>query len=468
MTERHPLTPMDAMFLWGERPDTMFHVAGLLPFTPPPDAGPSYLRDLIRETREHADVQPPWNRKLRHPRLLASPFHYWVNDREMDLDYHLRHSALASPGDERELGVLISRLHSHQLDMTRPPWELHVIEGLERGRFALYVKIHHALVDGFSAMRILVRSMSTDPEERDRPLFFSTPPERRPRTAADDSDFLSDVGSLVSSVRRQAGAAVTLTERILSPLIRPGANADLVGNVSAPHTILNGRIGRNRRFSTQQYDLERLKAVGSHYDATVNDVVMAIAGGGLRKWLGELGELPDKPLVAFLPVNVRAKGDVGGGNAVGAILATLATDTDDPADRIERITASTQAAKAQLEGMTQEAILAYSAYVMSPLGLQGLSAITGIRTPIPLTFNVCISNVPGPDHPLYLRGSRLEAAYPVSIPMHSMALNITVQSYAGTLCVGFIGDRDALPHLQRLAVHTGAELAALEAAAGLN
>ena len=150
---------------------------------------------------------------------------------------------------------------------------------------------------------------------------------------------------------------------------------------------------------------------------------------------------------------------------MGAILATLATDTDDPLERLRRVTASTRSAKAQLEGMTQEAILAYSAYLMAPGGLQALGSLAHLYPPLPIGFNVCVSNVPGPREPLYLRGARMEAYYPASIPIHGMALNITMLSYAGTLNLGFIGDRDALPHLQRLAVHTGDALAELDAAA---
>jgi diacylglycerol O-acyltransferase len=151
MSAKRRVPPQDAMFLWTETPETMMHVASLMPFTPPADAGPTYLRDVLDEAREDP-VLSPWNMKLTHPFLLRHPRQAWVEDENFDFDYHVRRSALASPGDERELGILISRLHSHQLDFTRPPWELHVIEGLEGGRFALYVKVHHALVDGVTAV----------------------------------------------------------------------------------------------------------------------------------------------------------------------------------------------------------------------------------------------------------------------------------------------------------------------------
>jgi diacylglycerol O-acyltransferase len=458
------LSPLDVLFLYGERPETMMHVASLMPFEPPAGAAATFLRDLVEQARRSAEVQSPWNRKLRYSRLVGSPLQSWVVDPDFDLDYHVRRSALASPGDERELGVLVSRLHSNPLDLSRPPWEVHLIEGLEGGRFAIYTKMHHALVDGYSGVRLMARSLSKDPDDRELPLFFSVPaPPRAPREPTDDGGL--GLGSLLRSAVGQAGSALTLGRRIVEPVVRRGEFPDLVGLPQAPRSILNRRIGRNRRFATQQYELEHLKRLGAQHGATVNDVFLAIVGGGLRRFLSELDELPDAPLVAFVPVNVRPKGDEGGGNAVGAMLATLATDTADPVERLRRISASTRSAKAQLEGMTQEAILAYSAYLLAPGGLQALGALTGVRTLLPLAFNVCVSNVPGPREPRYLHGSRMEAYYPASIPIHGMALNITVLSYAGTFNVGFIGDRDALPHLQRLAVYTGEALAELSARA---
>ena len=157
-----------------------------MPFAPPPDTPKTFLRDLVEEARRNPEVHSPWNRKLRYPRLVGSPLQSWVVDKDFDLDYHVRRSALASPGDERELGVLVSRLHSNPLDLSRPPWEVHVIEGLEGGRFAIYTKMHHALVDGYSGVRLMARSLAKDPDDRELPLFFSVPaPPRAPRESED-------------------------------------------------------------------------------------------------------------------------------------------------------------------------------------------------------------------------------------------------------------------------------------------
>lgn len=472
------LSPMDALFIYGDTPSTRMHVAGLLPFTPPPDAGEEWFRDLeddIRATPVHA----PWNLKLALPQLKYRPVLSWVEDEHFDIDYHVRRSALPSPGGEREVGTLVSRLHSNPLDLSRPPWEVHIIEGLEGGRFALYVKVHHALVDGYTAAQTLIRSLSASPEDSGTKLFFQMPepkrirtitraePESGPRVPVLDTA-LAGVRGGADALAGGVAAAARLGKRLVETnLTGIGAHGEVVGSLEAPSSILNRRIGRNRRFATQRFDLPALKAVGRRHDATLNDVVLSVLGGGLRRFLLELDALPARPLVAFMPVNVRPKGDVGGGNAVGAILASMGTDVEDAVERLAAVRSSTTAAKGQLEGMTQEQMMAYSAALMAPAGLQIARAFTGgFRTGLPLTFNLCVSNVPGPAKPLYFRGAKLEGSFPVSIPVHGMALNITLQSYADSLDVGFIGCRDTLPHLQHLAVHTGAAVQELLDAAG--
>ena len=457
------LNPLDSMFLYGETSQTMMHVGGLLPFTMPPDAGPDFMRDWMEEIRTESVVYPPWNQKLGTPGFLYNPLHTWTTDKHFDIEYHVRRSALPAPGDERELGILVSRLHSNPLDLTRPPWELHLIEGLEGNRFALYLKMHHSLVDGYSAMLLLAKTFSTDPNSRTEQLFFNHPPTQRPprevRPGARAADgVLAQAGTIAGSLPQFAKSFVNAQFR------RRGDHKDLLSSHEAPHSVLNAKIGRNRRFATQQYDLARLIEIASRTGATVNDVVLSICGGGLRRFLTEIDELPNASLVAFLPVNIRPPGDVGGGNSVGAILATLGSDVADPLERLARVSRSTHQAKQSLDGMPSATALAYSALLLAPSATQIVSAFTGIKTPIPFTFNICVSNVPGPREALYFRGARLEATYPVSIPIHGMALNITCESYAGTLNFGFIGDRDALPHLQRLAVYTGRALDDLEAA----
>jgi diacylglycerol O-acyltransferase / wax synthase len=452
------------MFLYLESRETMMHVAGLLQFTPPRDVPPDHLRQLVDEIRALPSVQRPWNLKLRTPDLLVNPLQSWVEDKHLDLDYHVRRSALPSPGDERELGIIVSRLHGHQVDFHRPPWELHVIEGLEGGRFALYAKVHHSLVDGYTAMRILSASLSRNPDDRAQPMFFSNPPPGRPaRPDRDDGGGGPGLFDLMSAVRAQLGTSRSVAAALMKLVRERSRKSELVSPLQAPKSILNRRISRARRFATQKLETERFKAVARRANGTLNDVVLAVAGAALRRYLGELDALPGDPLVAMVPVNVRPKDDAGGGNAIGAILASLATDVADPGERLDAVIASTRRAKEQLQGMPKAAIIQYSALLTSPFMLQLLPGAPGrVRPP----FNVVISNVPGPDEPLYFRGARLDAAYPMSIPVHGLALNVTCNSYAGHLNFGFIGCRDTLPHLQRLAVYAGEALTELERTVG--
>ena len=465
------LSVMDAFFLAGESREAMMHVGALLPFAPPPDAPPHWLRGVFDELRDVGAVESPWNLRLRWPGMLKSPVQSWIADDRFDLEYHVRRSALPSPGDERELGVLVSRLHGGQIDFHRPPWEVHFIEGLSGGRFALYFKVHHSLMDGYTGARLLASSLSADPDDADTPMFFLRPPPARPprppaaegEAGPDDGD-VTNLAALMHVVREQASAARDVGASVRR-LLRAGKDGDrdLVAPNQAPRSILNRKISRNRRFATLQLDLDRVKAIGKAADATLNDVCLALVGTALRRLLGELDALPAEPLITMVPVNIRPKDDPGGGNAVGAILASLATDEPDPLARLHATAASTRRAKAELASLSRTAIIQYAALLMAPLSL---APVPGLGDLIRPAFNLVVSNVPGPTHPLYFRGARLEANYPVSIPYHGNALNITISSYAGTLNVGFTGCRDAVPRLQRLAVYAGEAADELEAALG--
>ncbi len=458
-------SPLDAFFLMAETPEMPMHVASLLQFTYPPGEEDTFLRALVADLRA-ATVEPPWTLRLQTRAFRRQPVHRWVEDEDFDLDYHVRHMALPSPAGERELGILVSRMHSNPLDLRRPPWEISFVEGLEGGRFAVYVKIHHALVDGFTGMRILQRGLSFDPANRSHPFFLSTRRSSRPGPRPEP---VADVTSVLGGLATSLGSVTSVGRALLDTQLRRGqaSPTTAVTSYQAPPSILNGRVGKARRFATQQLEVDRLRAIGKARGATLNDVLMAVCAGGLRTFLADADALPEPPLIGFIPVNVRPKESQGGGNLVGATLVSLATDLADPLDRLAAITASSRAAKARMRGMSADEVVAYSALLLAPAGLQVLRAMSGLPVPLPLplTLNVCISNVPGPSEHLYWRGARLEATYPVSIPGHSMALNITAHSYAGTLDVGFVGDRDGIPHLQRLAVRTGEALDELEAAA---
>ena len=459
MSTARRLAPADAMFIYGETREAPQHVGSLLRFSPPADAADDFLRTTFETIRKEAPVAPPWNRKLATPWLLHNPVHTWVPDRSFDIDYHVRRTAVPAPGDERELGILIARLHASPLDLSKPPWELHVIEGLEGGGFAMFIKVHHALVDGYTMTRTLEQAFSPQPDDGPARLFYSVPLDA---PASDPERLLwADPVSALTPSAPDARAVVALTRALTRLALRRGP---LVGSFDAPNSIFNQRITRNRRFATQQYPLDQMKRLAKASGTTLNDVALSVCGGGLRSYLLERDELPDKPLIAFVPVNVRPKGDPGGGNAVGGMLASLGTHLADPVERLKAVNASTVRAKQQLEGMSKDAVMAYSQALLAPSGLQVLSAVSGLPGAHRRTFNVTISNVPGPAHTLYFGASRLEATYPASIVAHGLALNITLFSYDGKMHLGFTGCRDTVPHLQRLAVHTGDAVAALDQA----
>jgi len=460
--KKKALGALDRSFLAGEGRDVMMHVGGLLEFSPPPGKPLGFYGRLREEAAEVKEVSPPFDKKLLHPDFLGSPLQAWVTDERFDIDFHVRRSGLASPGDERELGILVSRLHGTPLDFHRPPWEAHFIEGLEKGRVALYVKMHHALVDGYTGMRILQRSMSTSPTDKSTPLFFQSRPREDSRPPREEEG--APLDSLLRAVREQIGAAKSVGRAIMSVVHAVRSNdRSLALPLQAPKSSLNQRISRSRRFATQRVEAARVKRIATAAGATVNDVVLAITGSALRRFLIEQGTLPDAPLVAMIPVNIRPKDDPGGGNAVGAVLATLATDVSAPKERLKRIIESTQRAKSMLQGMSKTAIMQYSALVLAPMMLSFVPGVAGRMRP---AFNVVVSNVPGPESPLYFRGWKLDEIYPLSIPFHGYGLNITLQSYAGSLNFGFTGCRDTVPHLQRLAVYSGEVVTELERAFG--
>ncbi len=454
-----PVPLADASFLYAESRESAQHIGSLMRFRAPEGSPPDYLRNLLQELRDGLPVATPWNRKLATPGLQYNPLHTWVEDKDFDYDYHVRRTAVPAPGDERELGILVARLHASHLDLYKPPWELHVIEGLEDGSYALLLKVHHALADGYTMSTIASRYLSPSPDDPPR-MFFNVPINAAPDPAAAAGEALRNPVELLRTVGRGVGSLGALTRA----LTRLGlSRGPLVGTFQAPDTMFNQKITRNRRFATQQYPMEQLKRIASASGTKLNDVALAVCGGAFRRYLLEQGELPSSPLIAFVPVNVRPKGDPGGGNAVGAMLASMGTDIADPVERLRAVAASTTEAKNQYEGLSREAIMGYSAALMAPIGLQTLGAMTGLGAQKQL-FNVTVSNVPGPAQPLYFGNARMEACYPLSIIAHGLALNVTLFSYAGNMHIGFTGCRDTVPHLQKIALYTGDAVAELEQA----
>lgn len=464
MTKKKILTPGDAFFLLVESDKTPSQIGVLARMKLPEGKDKSFILDLVEGFRKYQPTAAPFNLKLAN-RTITNPSHTWEEVDEVDIDYHLRHSALPQPGGERELAILISRLHSIPLDHNRPMWECHVIEGLEDNCFAIYSKMHHALIDGVAGARLMAHWLGqTEPKiETDFPPFWAmSKPKRSHKTQAIASRPPSFSERWISPLTIPLKSTVGVFDATLKSLLgaRLKSNPDLVAPYSAPNSILNTDIGPQRRVSTVEFSTERLLRVGKHHKGTLNDVVMAICGGALRSYLLEQDALPEKPLISQVPVSFRQKDDLGGGNAIGMLLASLGTDEPDTLARFKKVKASMSASKSLLADMSATQITAYSALMTLPFALGQISGL-GNRSSRPM-YNVVISNVPGPREKRYLNGAEAFSIHPISFVMQGQALNITLFTYDDKITFVFTACRDSLPNAQSLVPHTENALLALE------
>ena len=446
------------------------HVGGLQLFEKPEGAPRDYARQIYESMSQGDELSPLF---LKRPtRGIASAGQWgWTEDAHFDLEYHFRHSALPRPGRVRELLDLCSRLHGTRLARERPLWEAHLIEGLRDGRVALYTKLHHSLVDGISAMRLMQSVMSTDPDERDMPPMWAKRPSARGEKARKEAE--KSLAQIPLSAMRTAlgitADAAGMPGALIKTLRHGLRNETSALSLYAPRTMFNTTITGSRRFAAQDWPLERLKAISKASGTTLNDVVLAMCSGALRNYLIEHDALPDSTLVSMVPVGLNAKerqtASTDGGNAVGAVMVRLGTDLADPAERLTSIHQSMKTGKDALGSMTSLQIMAMSALGMAPALITPMLRLQGILRP---PFNLVISNVPGPKSTQYLNGARMTGSYPLSIPFNGMALNITCNSYGDDMDFGLTGCRRSVPHLQHLLSHLDKELGALENAAGVS
>lgn len=447
----------DSMFLLAESREHPMHVGGLQLFSPPEGAGPDFVAKIIEEARSHTDLAPRFGMRPADPVSSVGNL-WWAKNQKIDFEYHVRHSAVPRPGRIRELFQLTSRWHGTLLDRHRPMWEMHVVEGIEDGRFAVYTKVHHSLFDGVSALRVMQNALSEDPDD----LVFRAPWDKhekrsKPSTASSRGP-LSVIGDAVSLGTTAAGL-VPASMKIIGTAMR---DHNFMTPFEAPRTMLNTPIGGARRFVAQTWEIDRVKSVGEAVGATLNDVVLAMCSGALRKYLMEQNALPDKSLTSMVPVSLRPDDpDHSGGNAVGAVIASLATDVEDPLERMMAIRESVHSAKKMMGELSPLQIMLLSAVNMSPLAMSPIPGFVSLTRP---PFNVIISNVPGPRNRMYWKGARLDGIYPASIVLDGQAINITLTSNADQLDFGIIGCRQTVPSLQRLIHHLEDSLTELEKA----
>jgi WS/DGAT/MGAT family acyltransferase len=450
-----PISPTDALFLIGESREHPMHVGSLQLFEPPEGAGREFVRDSYNAMLACTDIQPTYRKR---PAFFGGMTNLaWSFDNDVELDYHLRLSALPQPGQVRDLLELVSRLHGTLLDRHRPLWEAHLVEGLQDGRYAVYTKFHHSLMDGVSAMRLMQRAYTSDQADDEVRVPWSLGKRSR-REPSKRPSLLAQLGNAAGSVAALAPSTVKLARAAL-------LEQQLTLPFGAPRTMFNVRIGGARRVAAQSWSLNRIKAVKSGAGVTVNDVVLAMSSGALRAYLIEQNALPDDPLIAMVPVNLRKDDDESGGNMVGTFLCNLATDVEDAAERLEAISTSMHNTKNVFNQLPQVQQLALSAFNIGGLAL-GL--IPGYLSATAPPFNIVISNVSaGRSEPRYWRGARLDGNYPLSIALDGQAANITVTNNADKLDFGLVGCRRSVPHLQRLLGHLETSLKDLELAVGV-
>ncbi len=451
---------MDSAWLLLESPETPMHVGIVLRFTPPADAPPQYIEQVAASLRSSATVAPPWDLVLPTQKWKGL-VPLWLHDPYLDMDYHVRVEALGDENPEEALSLRVSELHGEPLDSTRPLWEAHLLHGLPDGRFALYVKVHHAVLDGVGGLRLMQRILAQTPERRyaNGPWCEVAPPDK------------------VRAVRAAREAALVdspLTPKATPPKILPSlaraarelakAAFDKADSLVAPYTVracpLNRRITGARAFAVQDIPLARLKRLARLTAGTTNDIVLAVCAGAIARLLREHHALYHQPLTAAVPVSIRDRHDHGAGTAISFCLANLGTENSDIGERVTAIQASTRRAKEYFGKLPRRALVPYTAVSMLPFLVEQLSRIGGKYRPM---FNVVISNVPGPRAPLYLEGAQLESAHPLSVLFHGQALNITCVRYLDTVHFGFTGCPDLLDGIEQLPQYALYALNELEA-----
>ena len=406
------------------------------------------MQDLVNDIRKSKTIPvPPFNNRLSGL--------FWDEDEEFDLDHHFRHVSLPHPGRIRELLIYISQEHSTLIDRAKPLWTCNIIEGIEGNRFAMYFKIHHAMVDGVAGMRLIEKSLSDDPTEKSIVPPWCVEGKRAKRLKESKPGRIKKV---LMGLKDQLQATPRVMQELSQTLLKDfGRNPDYVSSFQAPSSILNQRVSSSRRFAAQSFELDRFRHIAKALDVTINDIVLAVCSGALREYLISHQSLPNKPLIAMVPASLRSD-DSDVSNRITMILANLATHKDDPLERLQTIRRSVQNAKQRFKRMTSDQILNYSAVVYGPAGLNILSGMM----PKHQAFNLVISNVPGPREPLYWNGAKLDALYPASIVLDGQALNITMTSYLDKLEVGLTACRNALPRMQNLLTHLEDEILRFE------
>lgn len=463
------LSGLDASFLYLETPSLHMHVSMAAVFDPSTVPG-GYSFDKVRRLVSERLARAPIFRR----RLVEVPFRldhpYWVEDPYFDIDYHMRRAALPSPGGMEELAQFVGDVCSRQLDRAKPLWEMYIVEGLAHDRIAVVTKIHHCTIDGVSGAELLGELFDLEAQPDPRPA-----PEEQPGS---DGGLPSDASLLgrgmmrrltspfgISRLAWKTGKAFLDVRRVR----QSSGTAHAALPLTTPRTSLNAAITPHRLVTFSTISLDDVKRIKNALGTTVNDVVLAICTGALRHHLDHGDELPDEPLVATVPVSVQGSTQHRSANRVSAMFVALPCRIDDPAKRLLTIREGTKGAKEEHKALGAEVLLDWAEHAAPNVFSAAARAYTRFKLaerhrPIQ---SLVISNVPGPDFPLYLGGAELSACFPLGPVMDGAGLNITVMSYRGVLNWGIMACRETVPDVADFARYIPTALDELLASAGL-
>ncbi|MDQ7973497.1 MAG: wax ester/triacylglycerol synthase family O-acyltransferase [Rhodocyclaceae bacterium] len=458
------LSGLDATFLHFETPEMPMHVGSLNVLELPKGYKGDFYEDAKAFMASRIHLADVFTRKLAlMPFDLSNPV--WVDDDDIDIDYHVRHITLPKPGTNRQLQQYVARLHSSLIDRSRPMWEFYIIDGLQSGDVALYTKVHHAGIDGQAGVEVGKAIFDLEPTGR-----VVKPPRDKPRR----SGYQLGMAELATAALRNTAAQYVKLYKMLpalgkalSSLASPSAEstpADAKAlakrfDLTAPRTPFNVSITNQRSFAGRTIPLAETKAIAKHFGVTLNDVVMATVSGALRSYLKDSNELPDKSLVAGVPVSLREAGDDTANNQASMILVSLASDIKDPLERLKAINRSSTQSKSTMNKF-KAVVLDDFPMFGAPWLMSGVASMvgrSGLVNVLPPMANVAISNVAGAPFPMYFAGALVTCYYPVSIASQGMALNVTVQSYNGRMDYGLIACRRAVPDITEIGDYMLAE-----------
>ncbi len=452
------LSLLDLGFFIAETEASPKHVAGLSIVKRPPKSKASFARQLYEEYLSFKEVKPPFNRVIEFS-LTALP--HWTDAKTVDLKQHVFfHTLPGQHNDRQSLFDFIAKLHEPMLDRRRPLWELHVIDGLEGGRFALYQKMHHAYADGVTMTQWMAHSLSDSPEDHKlRPLWSISHSAYVARRDKRNADLFQSAWKQLAGTGQRALGIGRLGAMLALESVKLTKNAIALPFVSTARTPLTGQVSAGRQFTSTTISMQRIDAIRKRTRSTLNHVALTCLDGALHRYLLDLGVKLKRPITIQMPVNLRREGDAAAGNKIGIIQVELSSPTEDPYVRLRNIGFSLRNVRTMIDSVVPAAIESYT--VITGLVAQ-IAELLQLSNVLPPMGNTLVSNVPGPKQPLYLKGALLEEMHPVSTLPPSNLLNITLFSYAGKLFFCLIATED-LPELPLLAGYVGTAFGELEA-----